>query len=94
MNVTALAEDDGDVVERYLYDPYGNVTFLKADWSLQEVSGHEDGTASAYDEASDFAKATPDRPADKRRAAKGAVAQLPSYSVTQSLGRTGFLLEF
>jgi RHS repeat-associated protein len=30
-------------------DPYGNVTFLKADWSLQEVSGHADGTASAYD---------------------------------------------
>ncbi len=49
MNVTALAEDDGDVLERYLYDPYGNVTFLKADWSLQEVSGHDDGTASAYD---------------------------------------------
>ncbi len=32
-----------------MYDPYGNVTFLKADWSLQEVSGHADGTASAYD---------------------------------------------
>ncbi len=49
MNVTALAEDDGDALERYLYDPYGNVTFLKADWSLQEVGGHDDGTASAYD---------------------------------------------
>jgi RHS repeat-associated protein len=35
-------------VERYLYDPYGKVTFLKANWSLQEVEGHADGTASAF----------------------------------------------
>ena len=48
-NVTALTDKNGDEVERYLYDPYGVVTFLKADWSLQEVSGHADGTASAYD---------------------------------------------
>jgi RHS repeat-associated protein len=47
-NVTALVDTAGAVVERYLYDPYGKVTFLKADWSLQEVEGHADGTASAY----------------------------------------------
>jgi hypothetical protein len=28
MNVTALVAADGDVVERYMYDPYGNVTVL------------------------------------------------------------------
>jgi RHS repeat-associated protein len=32
-NVTALIEPDGDVVERYVYDPYGKVTFKAADWS-------------------------------------------------------------
>jgi len=47
-NVTSLVEPDGDVVERVVYDPYGKPTFLKADWTLQEVSGHADGAASAY----------------------------------------------
>ena len=48
MNVTALvAPGSGAVVERYVYDPYGRVVFLKADWSLQQLDGHEDGTASA-----------------------------------------------
>jgi len=32
-NVTALVEPDGDVVERYEYDPYGNVTIYDDDWS-------------------------------------------------------------
>jgi len=46
-NVTALVAADGDVAERVVYDPYGKPTFLKADWTLQEVAGHADGTASA-----------------------------------------------
>jgi len=36
-NVTALVETDGDVVERYVYDPYGNRTIYDDDWS-DEVS--------------------------------------------------------
>jgi len=47
-NMTALVAADGDVAERVVYDPYGKPTFLKADWTLQEASGHADGTASAY----------------------------------------------
>ena len=33
MNVTCLVEDDGDVAERYVYDPYGNATAYSDDWS-------------------------------------------------------------
>jgi RHS repeat-associated protein len=33
MNVTALVDESGTVVERYAYDPYGQVTVLDADWS-------------------------------------------------------------
>jgi RHS repeat-associated protein len=32
-NVTGLVEPNGDVAERYAYDPYGKVTFKPADWS-------------------------------------------------------------
>jgi RHS repeat-associated protein len=53
-NVTALvdgtsgSETFGQVVERYLYDPYGKATFLKANWSLQEGDEqHPAGTISA-----------------------------------------------
>ncbi len=42
MNVTALMEDDGDVVERYMYDPYGKVTIYDDDWS-------ETRNTSSYD---------------------------------------------
>jgi RHS repeat-associated protein len=31
-NVTALTDSSGNVVERYLYDPYGDVTVLNASW--------------------------------------------------------------
>ena len=34
MNVTALVNTSGDVVERYLYDPYGKVTITDANWSV------------------------------------------------------------
>ena len=47
MNVTALVDTGGDVVERYVYDPYGRCTFLAADFSLQE-NGETDGIASNY----------------------------------------------
>jgi RHS repeat-associated protein len=33
MNVTAVVDTSGNVVERTMYDPYGNVTVLDADWS-------------------------------------------------------------
>ncbi len=32
-NVTALVDNNGDVVERYVYDPYGVATVLNASWS-------------------------------------------------------------
>ena len=32
-NVTALVDTSGNVVERYAYDPYGEVIVLDADWS-------------------------------------------------------------
>ena len=32
-NVTAVVDTSGNVVERYAYDPYGEVTVLDADWS-------------------------------------------------------------
>ncbi len=41
-NVTALTDSSGNVVERYLYDPYGDVTVLNASWA--PVSGN----ASAF----------------------------------------------
>ncbi len=51
-NVTSLVDPNAAggpaVVERYTYDAYGDVTVLQADWSLQTVSGHADGTTSAY----------------------------------------------
>jgi len=33
MNVTALVNDSGTVVERYVYDPYGKVTFMDGSWN-------------------------------------------------------------
>jgi RHS repeat-associated protein len=33
MNVTALVDESGTVVERYAYDPYGERTVLDGDWS-------------------------------------------------------------
>ena len=32
-NVTALLDNAGTVVERYVYDPFGSVTVLDADWT-------------------------------------------------------------
>ena len=42
MNVTALVGDDGTVLERYVYDPYGKVTIYDDDWS-------ETRNTSSYD---------------------------------------------
>ena len=33
MNVTALIGTDGSALERYVYDPYGQVTIYDDDWS-------------------------------------------------------------
>ncbi len=50
MNVTALVDaSSGNVVERYVYTPYGEATFMDADWIETEVGGFEDGTASTVD---------------------------------------------
>jgi RHS repeat-associated protein len=37
-NTTALVEEDGDVVERVMYDPYGKPTFYDADWANPSAS--------------------------------------------------------
>jgi RHS repeat-associated protein len=34
-NITALRDGNGNVLERYLYDPYGTVTVLNPDWSVR-----------------------------------------------------------
>jgi RHS repeat-associated protein len=57
-NVTALVSTSGSVVERYVYDPYGQVTFLSASWSALGGSayawtylfqgGRYDATAGLY----------------------------------------------
>jgi RHS repeat-associated protein len=41
-NVTSMTDSSGDVVERYRYDPYGNVTVLNPDGSVEG-----DGTAAS-----------------------------------------------
>jgi RHS repeat-associated protein len=35
VNVTALVDPDGNVVERYQYDPYGKVTVLDGSWNVR-----------------------------------------------------------
>jgi RHS repeat-associated protein len=39
-NVTALLDTTGAVVERYIYDPYGQPTFLNASWSTLSGSAY------------------------------------------------------
>jgi RHS repeat-associated protein len=39
-NVTALVNGSGSVVERYVYDPYGQVTYLNASWSTISASAY------------------------------------------------------
>jgi RHS repeat-associated protein len=41
-NVTAVVDDSGETVERYIYDPFGQATVLDAEWNVR--SG-----GSAYD---------------------------------------------
>jgi RHS repeat-associated protein len=52
-NVTGLIEPDGDVVERYMYDPYGKVTVLNgasgADKDGQVTEWTEDAGGSDWD---------------------------------------------
>jgi RHS repeat-associated protein len=57
-NVTALVDSTGAVQERYVYDPYGTPTKLKADWTAQTSNlfnwaylhqgGRLDGTSGLY----------------------------------------------
>jgi RHS repeat-associated protein len=37
-NVTVLLDNSGNVVERYVYDPFGSVTVLDADWNVLAAS--------------------------------------------------------
>jgi RHS repeat-associated protein len=46
MNLTALVETDGDVAERYAYDPYGRVRFYGGGWAPGESSSY--GNAILY----------------------------------------------
>ncbi len=52
-NVTALVNGSGNVVERYVYDPYGNMTVLSAAWGTLSGSayawiyGHQGGRFDA-----------------------------------------------
>jgi YD repeat-containing protein len=39
-NVTALTDTSGNVVERYVYDPYGAPTVLAPDWSSRSSSSY------------------------------------------------------
>ncbi|HZU37483.1 MAG TPA: RHS repeat-associated core domain-containing protein, partial [Gemmataceae bacterium] len=39
-NVTALVSISGTVLERYVYDPYGGVTYLTASWGSQSGSNY------------------------------------------------------
>lgn len=40
-NVTALVNTSGSVVERFIYDPYGAVSFLTAAWASQSSSSYD-----------------------------------------------------
>src|SRR5260370_40951264 len=39
-NVTALVNSSGTVVERYVYDPYGQVTVLDGSWATRGSSSY------------------------------------------------------
>jgi RHS repeat-associated protein len=39
-NVTAILNNSGTVIERYVYDPYGLVTYLTASWSTLSSSAY------------------------------------------------------
>jgi RHS repeat-associated protein len=48
-SITGMVDaSTGQVVERYAYNSYGEVTFYARDWSEMVVTGHADGTASLY----------------------------------------------
>ena len=47
-NITALVGTDGAVVERYVYDSYGKVTFLTGAWVKTQIGQETAGTLSAY----------------------------------------------
>jgi RHS repeat-associated protein len=57
-NMTALVNGSGSIVERYVYDPYGKVTFLNVNWGTLSGSayawiylfqgGRNDTTSSPY----------------------------------------------
>jgi YD repeat-containing protein len=54
MNVTAVVDTSGNVVERYMYDPYGNVTVLdgttggQTDWAVDADGASDVGNEILY----------------------------------------------
>jgi RHS repeat-associated protein len=38
-NVTSVVDDNGGVAERFIYEPYGQVTLLNSNWTLQTSGG-------------------------------------------------------
>ena len=48
MNVTALVDSGGNVVERYAYDPYGQPAVLDADWSADADGASDVGNDILY----------------------------------------------
>jgi RHS repeat-associated protein len=53
MNVTALVGTDGDVVERYMYDPYGRLTILNGASGVDKDGAVTEWTADTNQTASD-----------------------------------------
>ena len=41
MNVTCLTDENGDALERYHYDPYGNVTMFTGGWGARSSSSYD-----------------------------------------------------
>jgi len=42
-NLTAIADTSGSVVERYLFDPYGNRTIMNTSWNVLSASAYDWG---------------------------------------------------
>jgi len=57
MNVTALLDTAGDAVERYVYDPYGQVTILNGASGVDEDGAVTEWTEDSDQTASDVANA-------------------------------------
>src|SRR5208337_1041144 len=74
-DVTAVQSNSGTVVERYVYDPYGVVTVLDANWNVRSSSSYAmnylfqgqryDGSIGYYDQGARVYSPTLGRPAQQ-----------------------------